>query len=84
MTFIKLGNKSIGMEKIIKTKFEVDNTVWFMHNNKACEGIIKKITITVESCIEIKYKVLIKGTFNSKSLLENKIFSSKENLLNSL
>jgi hypothetical protein len=55
-----------------------------MHSNKVCEGTIKKITITVESNIEIRYKVAIKGTFNTKSLLEDKIFSSKENLLNYL
>lgn len=72
------------MATFVETKFKVEDVVFFMHSNKVCEGTIKKITITVESNIEIRYKVAIKGTFNTKSLLEDKIFSSKENLLNSL
>ena len=26
-----------------KTKLDICETVWFMHNNKACNGKIKKI-----------------------------------------
>ena len=68
----------------IKTRFKVGDGVFFMHNNKVQEGTIKRITVTVESCIEVRYKVEMKGCFTSKSLLENKAFSSKEDLLNSL
>ena len=72
------------MEMTIKTKFKVGDNVFFMHNNKVQEGTIKKITVTVESCIEVRYKVEIKGYFTNKSLLESKAFSSKKDLLNSL
>lgn len=68
----------------IKTRFKVGDIVFLMHNNKVREGTIKRITVTVESCIEVRYKVEMKGYFTSKSLLENKAFSSKEDLLNSL
>lgn len=68
----------------IKTRFKVGDVVFFMHNNKVQEGTIKRITVTIESCTEIRYKVTMKGIFNGKSLLENNIFSSKEELLNSL
>lgn len=72
------------MATFIETKFAVEDAVFFMHSNKVCEGTIKKITITIESSIEIRYKIAIKGTFNTKSLLEDKIFSSKKELLNTL
>lgn len=79
---IKLGKNEIKME--VKLKFKVGEEVFFMHNNKVCEGTIVKTTITIESCTEIKYKIKIKGTFHNKSLLETKIFKSKEDLLKSL
>ena len=79
---IKLGKNEIKME--VKLKFKVGEEVFFMHNNKVCEGTIVKTTITIESCTEIKYKIKIKGTLYDKSLLETKIFKSKEDLLKSL
>ena len=68
----------------IKTKFKIGDSVFFMHSNKVREGTIKKISINIESHTEIRYKLRVKETFTDKSLLENNIFLTKEELLKTL
>lgn len=68
----------------IKCKYKLNTEVWFMHNNKAINGNIVKVTATVESeNSQIRYKVKI-GIGKYKNLGEAALFSSKENLLKSL
>lgn len=54
-----------------------------MNDNKVCETNIERITITTkEDNIEIKY--LVKVSYGYGSLLESKVFTTKQELLNTL
>lgn len=67
----------------INTKFDVGDRVFFMNDNKVCETNIERITITTkEDNIEIKY--LVKVSYGYESLLESKVFTTKQELLNTL
>jgi len=70
-----------------KTKLDICETVWFMHNNKACNGKIKKIcyakyTSSFDDDVhesESYYVDDIKGKFEFSDL-----FPTKEDLIDSL
>ena len=67
----------------IKTKFNLEDNVFFIHNNKAVDGIIKKILINVENdTFTIKYKILIDRKY--KFFQEENVFKTKKELLESL
>lgn len=68
----------------IETRYNINNTVYFLHNNKVWEGTVKKITITVENnSTVISYKVQY-SDWKYKSLKESQAYSTKQELLNSL
>lgn len=73
----------------MKTKFEIIDKVYFMHDNKVTRGYIKGIHKTCGSFIYqgsvlcyIKYDVYANGATVSK--YENELFSTKEELIESL
>lgn len=68
----------------IETQYNINSTVYFLHNNKVWEGTVKKITITIENnSIVISYKVQY-NDWKYKSLKESQAYNSKQELLNSL
>lgn len=68
----------------IETQYNINNTVYFMHNNKVWEGTVKKITITVENnSLIIVYKVQY-NDWKYKSLKESQAYNTKQELLDSL
>lgn len=68
----------------IETQYNINSTIYFMHNNKVCEGTVKKITITVENnSLIIVYKVQY-NDWKFKSLKESQAYNTKQELLDSL
>ena len=68
----------------IETQYNINSTVYFLHNNKVWEGTVKKITITAENnSLTIVYKVQY-NDWKYKSLKESQAYNSKLALLNSL
>ena len=68
----------------IETQYNINSTVYFLHNNKVWEGTVKKITITAENnSLTIVYKVQY-NDWKYKSLKESQAYNSKQELLNSL
>lgn len=68
----------------IETQYNINSKVYFLHNNKVWEGIVKKITITVENnSLVITYKVQY-NDWKYKSLKESQAYSTKQELLDSL
>lgn len=68
----------------IETQYNINNTVYFIHNNKIWEGTVKKITITVENnSLVISYKVQY-SDWRYKSLKESQVYNTKQELLDSL
>lgn len=68
----------------IETQYNINNTVYFLHNNKVWEGIVKKITITVENnSLTITYKIQY-SDWKFKSLKESQTYNTKQELLDSL
>jgi hypothetical protein len=68
----------------IETQYNINSTVYFMHNNKVWEGTVKKITITAENNrLIITYKVQY-NDWKYKSLKESQAYNTKQELLNSL
>lgn len=68
----------------IETQYNINNTVYFIHNNKIWEGTVKKITITVENnSLIISYKVKY-SDWKYKSLKESQAYNTKQELLDSL
>lgn len=71
----------------IETKYKLDDVVWIMHNNKACELRINHIIISKDiNYLTIKYGGLrfspIGGTLSD--IAEQFLYPSKEELLKSL
>ena len=67
----------------LNTKFNIEDNVFFLNNNKVCEGCIERTTILIEAdIVEIKYRIKVDRIF--KYLLEDKVFSTKQELLDSL
>lgn len=68
----------------IETQYNINNTVYFIHNNKIWEGTVKKITITIEhNSLVINYKVQY-SDWRYKSLKESQAYNTKQELLDSL
>lgn len=73
-----------------KTKFNKDERVWFMKNNKPAEGIISAIHIfyvnTNQDHIKYDARDAIKPVtwLDHQNLFENKLFKTKKELLESL
>ena len=75
---------------IFNTKFDVGTKVWFMQNNKPVEAITSSIEISYirEDNKHIKYTA--RKVYNSISwldytnLFEDNLYSTKEELINSL
>lgn len=71
----------------IETKLDVENECYFLHNNKVKTGFIKDIQISVlTEKMYIKYSVLFKDCdkAETKIFLEEDVFKTKQELLNSL
>lgn len=72
----------------IETKFEVNDIVWFMHENKTIEARVVLVTAQQSlganngKIVEINYKVYGYGTL--KPMKETEVFATKQELLNSL
>ena len=68
----------------IETQYNINSTIYFLYNNKVWEGTIKRISIIVENnSIVITYKVQY-NDWKYKSLKENQVYSTKQELLDSL
>lgn len=69
----------------VQTKYYLKDRVWLISGNKAVENMITQFDIAVEGtydCPEIK--VTYKLNYESGDIDENKLFTSKEELLKSL
>lgn len=67
----------------IKTKFNIDDKVWAMHENVPREFHVAKINISVNKAWrDINYHLFLDS--KEYSVLENKLFASKAELLASL
>lgn len=72
---------------IIETKLEIEDECYFLFHNKVKTGFVKDIQISVlKEKMYIKYSILFKDCDKSetKIYLENDIFKTKQNLLESL
>jgi len=73
-----------------KTKFNVNDRVWFMKDNKPTEAIISAIKIFYVNTNQDNIRYNAKKVFDSQSWLdycdlnENTLFKSKEELVASL
>lgn len=70
----------------VKTRFNINDTVWVIHENQVKEGYINEITFRCKSVIgenEIIYSVSI-GHSISCTRTEGRVFASKEELIKSL
>ena len=72
----------------IKTKFDLGQRVFFMSDNRVCQGVIEGFDIGfgyrgLENDITISYCVKAES-FTDLSVEENKLFLTKEELLKSL
>lgn len=68
----------------IETKYNINSTVHFIHNNKVWEGTVKRITIIAENnSLTITYKVQY-NDWKYKSLKESQAYNTKQELLESL
>jgi hypothetical protein len=70
----------------IQTKAQPHDTVYYMLNNKVCNGVVDEIKILVQATgigcdFETKYSI---RHVNDKNFSPSQIFLSKEELLNSL
>lgn len=74
----------------IETKYSYGDELWHMKENKPTSGIVRYIYTT--TCKESLYNepkthisyTLDNGSTSSASILENKLFYTKQELLNSL
>jgi|JI10StandDraft_1071094.scaffolds.fasta_scaffold742979_3 hypothetical protein len=69
----------------LKTKFNVNDIVWFMEKNKPVEEKIWNIEISIGNNPRIKY--IFFNNRNNEShrvMMEKEVFSTKEELLKSL
>ena len=72
----------------IKTKYNIGDTRWMMHDNKAIVAMIKSIAVTAEEgSLSVAYYLRGNGyelgCFNDREV-ESKTFATKQELLNSL
>jgi hypothetical protein len=68
----------------VETKYNVNQTVYFMHENKIKSGEIAVINIEVvtnDNSISITYKIF---NYQNDTFAESEIFSSKKELLDYL
>ena len=64
----------------IKTKFSVNDIIWCIYENKAIRAKITAVSITVDTA-----NTVIEYTIDrDERLYENQVFSTKEELINSL
>lgn len=76
----------------INTKYNVDDELWFMFNNKVIKGKVSTINIMINTIGPIiKYRMEYANThpysyikIKTKILEERKVFKNQEELLNSL
>lgn len=73
----------------LKTKYNIGDAVFFMHNNKVNNSYVKNIEVKVnpdsnglypEPHVSVEYHV----TINNARYYECELFSTKEELINSL
>lgn len=69
---------------VIQTKFNIDEIVYFIFNNKVYNAPIRSINIQVTYLNTVKIKYTVKNLELSASLCEESIFRTKEELLKSL
>lgn len=68
----------------VKTKFNVDDKVYFIYNNKVYYAPIRSINILVTYTYSVKIKYTVNYDSLTTSLCEESIFKTKEELLKSL
>ena len=62
------------------TLFNVDDTIWFIHNSKMCKGTVKNINITADKdFIKVSYT-----TDKYNIVMESEAFNTKDDLLGNL
>ena len=64
----------------VKTKYNINDTVWFVSDNKIQCGRISGIGISVGQTVAIMYSMYS----GYDRILEEKLFETKEELLNTL
>lgn len=67
----------------VETKFSIGDTVFFMWNNEVSSGTISALLVN-KSSHELTTTYVIPYRFNTVNLPEDKIFPSKEELLQNL
>lgn len=68
----------------IKTKFSIDDKVYFIFNNKVYYAPIRSINIQITHTYSIKIKYTVSNNALTVSLCEDSVFKTKEDLLKSL
>lgn len=68
----------------IKTKFSIDDKVYFIYNNKVYFAPIRAINIQVTYTYSIKIKYTISYDSLTTCINEDSIFKTKEELIKSL
>jgi len=71
----------------IETKYNVDDSIWFIYENKAKEAKISVVQATVRSNkIEIEYYVNVgtKENYKTEIVKENNCYYTREELINNL
>ena len=69
----------------IETKFSVGDTVYLIHDNRITSGTIYKITIDITGIEDTYiYYHLEVNRYDVKRVIEERLFASKEQLIQSL
>ena len=73
---------------IIEFKYDINNTVWFIRNTKVYCGIITECSyfkhLTCGEEYEVKSYSVISGYGRDTRLIEDELFSTKDELLENL
>lgn len=67
----------------VNHKFDIGNMVWVMENNRPVRMEVRCVEITIESMMGI-YSVEYSFEYNGRKYSEDKVFGTKEELIESL
>jgi len=68
----------------VETKYYLGDSVWLISNNKAVEKQVTLFNITISDATDCKPKITYELNFESERIDEDKLFTTKKELLESL
>lgn len=68
----------------IETKYYIGDIVWVISNNKAVEKQVTLYNVTISESTDCKPKITYELNFETEKIDEDKLFTTKKELLESL